>query len=323
MAKRSPERDRAFEIWVASKGEILLKDIAGQLNVSENQIRKWKCQDKWDDKYIVTLPKKKNGNGNKSGNGNKDEDAAITVKKLSPKKEKREIKNLELDEAKLTEKQRLFCLYFIKNRNATQAALNAGYSPNTAYVIGSENLRKPQIAKEINRLRQRTSEELFIDAMDILEAYRNIAFANMSDVVVFGQRQQQVIGLYGPVYQTTGKDEEGKEIKVPVMETVNYVDLKESVLIDGSIITEVSQNSKGIKIKLADKMKALEKLEQYFDLLPDTHKRKVEEERLKIEQEKVSLLKLKAGDEEPENVDDGWLEALEGKVNEVWADEEI
>lgn len=31
-------------------------------------------------------------------------------------------------------------------RNATQAAIRAGYSPKTAHVIGLENLRKPVIA---------------------------------------------------------------------------------------------------------------------------------------------------------------------------------
>lgn len=79
--QRSPNRDKAFEIWEASGRTVMLKDIAAQLGVSESQIRKWKNQDQWEK---VTLPKSKsnvtkrkkggqpgnkNAVGNKGGNG--------------------------------------------------------------------------------------------------------------------------------------------------------------------------------------------------------------------------------------------------------------
>lgn len=50
-----------------------------------------------------------------------------------------------------------------------------------------------------------------------------------------------------------------------------------------------------VSVKLADKMKALDKLSQYFDLVPDNFKRKIEEERHKIQMEvqKLKLIKLK------------------------------
>ena len=46
--ERSPDRDKAFQIWKDSGGNILLKDIANQLGISDSQIRKWKNIDKWD-----------------------------------------------------------------------------------------------------------------------------------------------------------------------------------------------------------------------------------------------------------------------------------
>ncbi len=55
---RSPSRDKAKQLWLESGKSRLLKDIAEELQVSEEQIRKWKNQDKWDK---VTLP---NANGN-------------------------------------------------------------------------------------------------------------------------------------------------------------------------------------------------------------------------------------------------------------------
>lgn len=55
---RSPSRDKAMQLWLESGKKRMLKDIAAELQVSEEQVRKWKNQDKWDK---VTLP---NANSN-------------------------------------------------------------------------------------------------------------------------------------------------------------------------------------------------------------------------------------------------------------------
>lgn len=54
--QRSPNRDKAFEIYKVSKGEKPLVEIAEELNLKPSQIRKWKSQDKWDEQMngIVT-----------------------------------------------------------------------------------------------------------------------------------------------------------------------------------------------------------------------------------------------------------------------------
>ena len=62
---RSPNRDKAFEIYKQHNGEILLKDIATQLDAKDTQIRKWKFQDKWEEKLKGTLPKNKRNVTNK------------------------------------------------------------------------------------------------------------------------------------------------------------------------------------------------------------------------------------------------------------------
>lgn len=77
---RSPERRRAFELWIESKGRRELKDIAKELGVSPEQVRKWKHADAWDSQTVkVTLPngkghvtkRKKGGQpGNKNAVGN-------------------------------------------------------------------------------------------------------------------------------------------------------------------------------------------------------------------------------------------------------------
>lgn len=54
------------------------------------------------------------------------------------------------EERVLTGKQRLFIIEYVKDFNARQAAIRAGYSENTAAEIGSENLRKPHIKTAID-----------------------------------------------------------------------------------------------------------------------------------------------------------------------------
>lgn len=71
---RSPKRDEAYQLWLASEKTMKLKDIAAELGVSETQIRKWKNQDKWNGnvtnpKSNVTKRKKGGQPGNKNAAG--------------------------------------------------------------------------------------------------------------------------------------------------------------------------------------------------------------------------------------------------------------
>lgn len=65
---RNPKRDEAFQMWLDSKGRMLLKDIAEQLELSDSQIRKWKNQDKWEDQLKGNVTKS-NGNVTKRSRG--------------------------------------------------------------------------------------------------------------------------------------------------------------------------------------------------------------------------------------------------------------
>ncbi len=53
---------------------------------------------------------------------------------------------------RLTPKQRAFILEYVELGHATKAAIRAGYSLQTAYSIGSENLAKPQIRSLVDRM---------------------------------------------------------------------------------------------------------------------------------------------------------------------------
>ena len=66
-AKRSPKRDKAFEIWRDSNKTISPKEIAKQLEVTETLVRKWKCQDKWNEKINSNVTNQTKGNVTKRG----------------------------------------------------------------------------------------------------------------------------------------------------------------------------------------------------------------------------------------------------------------
>lgn len=70
---------------------------------------------------------------------------------------------------KLTPKQARFVEEYRIDRNATQAAIRAGYSEKTAYAIGSENLTKPEILAEIDKGTAALSEELQLTTKMVVE----------------------------------------------------------------------------------------------------------------------------------------------------------
>lgn len=77
---------------------------------------------------------------------------------------------------KLSLKQKLFINAYMSNGcNATQAAIMAGYSENSACVIGSENLSKPEIKDEIDRLLRLKMEVLGITPDFVANNIKEIA----------------------------------------------------------------------------------------------------------------------------------------------------
>jgi phage terminase small subunit len=81
---------------------------------------------------------------------------------------------------KLTAKQQRFVQEYLIDLNATQAAIRAGYSPVTANQTGPENLVKPGIIEEINRLQKVISDKFDLTMEWVVEQLR-IEATNRSD----------------------------------------------------------------------------------------------------------------------------------------------
>lgn len=83
----------------------------------------------------------------------------------------------------MTKKQKLFVDEYLIDLNATQAAIRAGYSPDTAGSIGGENLKKPEISAAIAKAMAERSRRTGINQDRILQEIAKLALVNIDDVV--------------------------------------------------------------------------------------------------------------------------------------------
>lgn len=86
--------------------------------------------------------------------------------------------------AKLTEKQKRFCDYYIETGNATEAAIRAGYSEKTAKVIGAENLTKPYLKNYIDEKLKEFESNRIADAKEVMEYLTKIVRNEAKEEVV-------------------------------------------------------------------------------------------------------------------------------------------
>lgn len=225
---------------------LLLKDIAEKLGVPPGTVRRWKSTYKWDSEQ-PNVRKEKNA-------------------------KKRTVLNDQL-----TEKQALFCMYYIENFNATKAyqkAYECEYS--TAMTNGSMALRNAKVKEEIQRLTAECLEEQEIESKllnkRLMDKYIAIAFADITDFIEFGNEEKEVIADNG----------EEKTIRV------SNVILKNDYEVDGTIITEVSKGKDGIKVKLGDRMQAMKWLDDHLGLA-------TEEQRTRIKMLEAKIVQTNAG----------------------------
>ena len=84
--------------------------------------------------------------------------------------------------ADLRDKQEKFCIEYLIDLNATQAAIRSGYSEKTARQMGTENLSKPVIQQRIQELRLQASAESGVTPARVLKELEYIAFASSESI---------------------------------------------------------------------------------------------------------------------------------------------
>lgn len=285
--------------WESSK--ITLVALAEKHDIRIGTLKSRKSREKWSRDPSKKLQPKKDAT----------QKVATTKKKTTTKK--REEKKPVIVNENLTDKQRLFCIYYLKYFNATKAYQKAyGCSYESAMVSGHHHLRNPKIRAEIDRIKEERTTEKLLSVDAVLQKYIDIAFADITDFVEFGKKPDTLAKVL------VGFDEEEKPIYEEKIVHYNYVDFKDHQEVDGTILTEVKQGREGIGVKLADKMRALEMLTKYLDFLPETQKRKLEEEKLKME-----LSNMRGDtDEDAHEQGSSYEEALNAQIEDVFADED-
>ena len=114
----------------------------------------------------------------------------------------------------LTNKQRKFVNEYLRDFNATQAALRSGYSQKTARSIGAENLTKPDILAEIKT----SIDEKVMSADETLTRLSDIARGDIADLMD--------ITTMGYTFRLVEENENGDRIVNPKTKLIKKIKQK-------------------------------------------------------------------------------------------------
>ena len=149
-------------------------------------------------------------------------------------------------EKQLTRKMERFAQEYVTDLNGTQAAIRAGYSPKTAKSKASDLLKDPRVQAAVEARLQELAERAKMTQEQVFQELVKVAKADMSTFAEWGP---------GGVVL---KDSKGLRPE------------------DTAAVAEISQTvteAGGTKrIRLHDKLKALEMLSRYFGMFNDATK---------------------------------------------------
>lgn len=152
-------------------------------------------------------------------------------------------------EKKLTEKEKVFIIEYLKCFNGAQAARNAGYSERSIYSIAYENLRKPEIRKEIDaRLK-----EVRMSSDEVL--------ARLSDFARGSHRPFVKISDDGFISFDFSNPE-----AVDSLHLVKKVETKRSRRLNGKDESAEEWEDEFVRVELNDPVRALELIGKYHKL---------------------------------------------------------
>lgn len=142
--------------------------------------------------------------------------------------------------AKLTDKQELFAREFIKDLNATQAAIRAGYSVKTAQEQSSRLLSNVMVQSRIGELKADRNEQVGVDAAYVLRRLVEIDQMDVLDILL-ANGELKPIKDWPKTWRTT---------------------------LSGMDVSEMAGDAAGLlkKIKWPDKVKNLELLGKHVDV---------------------------------------------------------
>lgn len=141
----------------------------------------------------------------------------------------------------LTPKQKRFVAEYLIDLNATAAAKRAGYSEKTAYSIGLETLKKPEIQNAIQEAMQKRQQRTEITQDMVIQELAKLGFFDIRKLF----------------------DKDGKPLDISKLDDDTAAAL---VGLDVQDVSDSDGNYVGFikKYKMADKIKALELLGKHL-----------------------------------------------------------
>lgn len=149
----------------------------------------------------------------------------------------------------MTPKQKRFCREYVIDFNGTQAAIRAGYSEHSAFVIASQLLRLLKVQKAVAELTAKQAAKQEITAERVLAELARLAFHD----------PRKFFNADGSLKDITALDDE-------TAMAVAGMDVYEEFEGRGKDRASVGQTK---KLKLADKGQNLERLGRYLKLFTD------------------------------------------------------
>lgn len=149
----------------------------------------------------------------------------------------------------LNAKQRTFVNEYLKSRNATKAAIKAGYSKKSARSAGSSLLTNPDILAKLEASLARATEKAELTAADVLAEIRKLAFVKLKDA-------------YAPDGTFLNLHEMPEDVQAAL------VGLESEEILAGPRGMKIKIGETK-KVKMADKVRSLEMLAKHFKLLTD------------------------------------------------------
>lgn len=143
----------------------------------------------------------------------------------------------------LTKKQKTFIDEYLIDLNATQAAIRAGYSPDSARQSGSDNMNNPYIRAHIDKAMAERSKRTGVNADRVIQELAKMAFINAVDVI----NTEDATLKDGALPEDTAAIQSVKVKSIPTK--------------DGEGVER--------EIKMADKIKALELLGKHLGMFTD------------------------------------------------------
>tara|TARA_R100001086_G_scaffold7202_1_gene4291 strand:- start:551 stop:904 length:354 start_codon:yes stop_codon:yes gene_type:complete len=111
----------------------------------------------------------------------------------------------------------MFCKEYLIDLNATQACIRSGYSEKTAKEMGYENLTKPHIQDEIQRLKSEREKRIQLTADKVLEDIERVRQkAEGSEQYTVSLKASELQGKHLAMF--TEKHKVDGEIKMPVVQ---------------------------------------------------------------------------------------------------------